>query len=754
MDTEKFILGPNNKAEALKNLQRAVEIGMNFKLQESVASKSISADDVSRIITTLDRDPASMDDLFREFEELVLPFCTNFASPRFMGFPDAANSVASISGAVIADFLQQNLINQSFCGPSATFVEIAVLQWLREAVGYDTYPIGNIWDVGGVVTSGGTLSNALAMMLAREAHGEDVMNKGVSPGSRFRIVIPEGIGHYSVRAAQRWLGCGNQLLQVKTNGYKYDLKSLEQTLKAHKGQIMAVVAYAGDSRTMTVEDFESVHDLVRYIDPGIWLHADACHGFSLGFSPVLKERICGIEKFDSVTTDPHKVLLTPYVVSTLLVREPQKMQLITTTSDLIMSEDFAFGQITPFLGSRSWNSLKLWFMMKNFGKSGLAELIERRCALAKYLHDKLKEDKDFITLNEPEINAVAFIYDGNGALGTVAEMNAISRAVHKRILQEGKYHLHQFSIPDDGVICPGAVIYPLRFMCGNPLTTGSEIDAMVEYVRLLCRQESEKQSRKVVSALSAGLGNSFAPLQEGNLNASEYNPLIASLLRQIDAAIGDKTPYFVCVYGSMAYGAQRRSSDIDVFVAVPKVTKALTNLIGKTVRAFHKGNGLTIDNEVPFRNKLCVSLDDLRAAVNLSGLQLGAHGSIEIPQVKKSKEFLGSIQIRHRLLFNALTTPHVTGGTLAAEGFVFAAQQNLSLLSYDLCASRSLLPTFENRMSVLLAGTDGATGEDYLGYKNYPKVIENIASILRAQELPIDSAAELLSSLKMRSLSM
>jgi L-2,4-diaminobutyrate decarboxylase len=667
-----------------------------------------------------------------------------------MGFPDAANSVASISGALIANFLQQNLINQSFCGPSATFVEIAVLQWLRETVGYNTYPISNIWDVGGVVTSGGTLSNALAMMLARESHGEDVMNRGISPGSRFRIVIPEGIGHYSVRAAQRWLGCGNQLLQVKTSGYKYDLKSLEQTLKAHKGQIMAVVAYAGDSRTMTVEKFEAVHDLVREIDPSIWLHADACHGFSLGFSPILKERIGGIEKFDSVTTDPHKVMLTPYVVSTLLVREPQKMQLITTTSDLIMSEDFAFGQITPFLGSRSWNSLKLWFMMKNFGKSGLAELIERRCALAKYLHGRLKQDSDFVTLNEPEINAVAFIYNDNGAIATVAEMNAISRAVHKRILQEGRYHLHQFSIPDDGIICPGAVIYPLRFMSGNPLTTESEVDEMIEYVRSLCRQESEKQSRQAINVqLSAGVSDSITSSQGDNLNANEYNPLIASLLRQIDAAIGSKTPYFVCVYGSMAYGAQSRSSDIDVFVAVPKVTNKLANAIGKTIRAFHKANGLTIDNEVPFRNKLCVSLDDLRAAVNLSGLQLSAQGAIEIPFVQKSKEFLGSTQIRYRLLFNALTTPHVTGGTLVAEGFANTAEQNLSLLSYDLCTSRALLPSFENRMTVLLADKDGATGEDYLGYKNYPKVIENLASILRAQELPIDSVAELLSSLKM-----
>jgi hypothetical protein len=63
-----------------------------------------------------------------------------------MGFPDAGNSVASLSGAVLYNFIQQNLINQLFCGPSATFVEIAVLQWLRETVGYSVGEVKDIWD--------------------------------------------------------------------------------------------------------------------------------------------------------------------------------------------------------------------------------------------------------------------------------------------------------------------------------------------------------------------------------------------------------------------------------------------------------------------------------------------------------------------------------------------------------------------------------------------------------------------------------
>jgi len=100
---------------------------------------------------------------------------------------------------------------------------------------------------------------------------------------------------------------------------------LKKKLVENKGKVMCVVAYAGDSRTMTVDNFGKVAEIVKSVDPNIWLHADACHGFSLGFSNNLRHMIKGIEQFDSISLDPHKVLVTPYVISTLLVKDPKKL---------------------------------------------------------------------------------------------------------------------------------------------------------------------------------------------------------------------------------------------------------------------------------------------------------------------------------------------------------------------------------------------------------------------------------------------
>lgn len=481
-------INQSSKDWALSVFTEAIKTGLNFKLQENVRKGDMSQLDPADLIEEMPIQGMSITDIQEEFNNKFLPFSYNFAAPKFMGFPDAGNSIAAIAGNIVADFLQQNLINQSFCSPSGTFAEISVIRWLREVVGYcNSSNIKDIFDVGGVITGGGTASNTIGMLLARENYRPSTMSKGVSINEDFYIVIPKGIGHYSIKSAQMWVGCGNRLLEVETNNFRYNLTKLKKTLQDYKGRIMAVVAYAGDSRTMTVDHFDKIAKIVRSIDQNIWLHADACHGFSLGFSDKLKAKITGIELFDSITTDPHKVMNTPYAVSALLVKDPQKLRSVSSVSDLIMQEQFAFGQITPFLGSKPWLSLKLWFVLKNLGKEGFAKIIEDRHQRAIELADLINKDSDFILINKVDINAVAFMYTGSTNHNwSIEDLNNLNKDIHKRIISEGVYHLHQFSIPDSsGTILKDATIYPLRYMSGNPLIVKNDLNDMLNYVKFI-----------------------------------------------------------------------------------------------------------------------------------------------------------------------------------------------------------------------------------------------------------------------------
>ena len=130
-----LILNKENKTYAKKCLNEIVDMGLNFKLQENFREKHVSKDMIEKIFK-MPINTTGLEEIITFVKEEILPYCSNFGTEKFMGFPDAGNSIAGISGAVLSDFLQQNLINSSFCAPIATYMEIAVINWLRHIVGY------------------------------------------------------------------------------------------------------------------------------------------------------------------------------------------------------------------------------------------------------------------------------------------------------------------------------------------------------------------------------------------------------------------------------------------------------------------------------------------------------------------------------------------------------------------------------------------------------------------------------------------
>jgi len=489
------MLTPQTAARFAAGFKQLIDVGMRFKLRDEIYQRRWDPERIrDRLVHDLPEDPTVLPDIVEDFLYSVLPLCKNENSPYFLGFGDTGDDPAALAGGLLGLFTQQNLINQSFDAPSATFVEIAVLRWLRQLIGYANLPVPEVtcvWNVGGLVTPGGTASNTVAMMLAREHKAPGCMTRGVTDPGQFGVIVPRGIGHYSVKSALTWIGCGSQVIEVDTVDFRYDLGALRRTLRQHQGRIMAVVAYAGDSRTQTIENLRAVHDLVRSVDEKIWLHIDACWGFVCTFSDALRARIEGIADYDSVTVDPHKVMAVPYSVSALLTKIPENLRLIASYSDLIMQEDFAFGQVTPFIGTKPWASLKLWMMMRAHGRTGLARLVERRLDITQRFVAALDRRPRFLRLHDPDLTAVAFLYlptDIDPDRPDIDRINSLNQEIHRRILDEGRWHLHQFSIPDPGRLQTGAILYPLRFMGANPRIEQHHIDGVLDHVETLAAE--------------------------------------------------------------------------------------------------------------------------------------------------------------------------------------------------------------------------------------------------------------------------
>lgn len=482
MDEFNFI-NEESRNFAKEVFDKVVDTGLDFKLRDNMFEER-KVQFINDFDLHAPQQGESIQAILDYFNKNVLPYSANFATSKFMGFPDAGNSIAGTAGAIFSEFMQQNLINSSFFATVATYMEIQAISWLRESSGYKIPDeVNSVSDIGGVMTYGGTGSNVTALLLARENHLKNTMHTGVQDPTKFKVVVPQGIGHYSVASSMRWLGLGDNIIEVPTHNFRYDLDALKRALQENYGNIMAVVAYAGDSRTQTIERLDSVADIVKDADPSIWLHADAANGFVLSFSEKLKYKIKGIEKFDSIATDPHKVLMVPYSLSVLLLKNPENIDLIRNESDLILQDDFSLGKSTPFIGSKSWASLRLWFVLKQMGVKKVAEIIDDRYQLAQHLKNRLIEKGKFKILNDVDFSSVAFLYIPNGVTD-IEKINDVNVKMYEQMMVDGKYYLHQFPIQDDKQIFKNNnhKLYPLRYMAGNPNITVNDIDEMVNYV--------------------------------------------------------------------------------------------------------------------------------------------------------------------------------------------------------------------------------------------------------------------------------
>lgn len=475
-----MILNSKNEKESLQFFCQILDLGIGFKNQNQIKRKTLT----EKIISDIQSEdiPVSGENVkivLAEFENNILPYCVNVSNPKFVGFPYAGNSVAAIGADIMKSFSQQNLMNQDW-SPIATQMELSLIKWLRKLVGYKiaTKKIKNIFFAGGMVTTGGSMSNIIALLLAKKNIGNDHQK-------RKYILIPKGITHYSINKASDFFGCG-EVIEVDSKDFKYNLDDLKEKLAKFNNKILAVVAFAGDSKTGTIDDFQKIRDVVKSYDSKIWLHADACHGFCLEFSDKLKYKLNGIEEFDSISADPHKDLFTPYPLSFLLFKNSGFLRIMADSKKMAEEEGlFDFGRITPFLGSRAWDSLKLWFLLKNLGSSGICKYIDQLNDVTQFAWETLSNDMDFRVIKEPDFNSVLFYYCGSDKLQQL-KLDNLNYQIYKKIKNKGEFFLHSSKICLDTQ--KTKQIRVLRLMVGNPNCDKTTVLEMVNYLKKIANE--------------------------------------------------------------------------------------------------------------------------------------------------------------------------------------------------------------------------------------------------------------------------
>jgi glutamate/tyrosine decarboxylase-like PLP-dependent enzyme len=322
---------------------------------------------------------------------------------------------------------------------------------------------------GGVSQPGGSAANQSSMVIARNVLFPGTKVEGL--GGRKWVVFTSAHGHYSVEKAAQICGFGSSAVRsvpVDSEGRMRPeaLDAMIEEAKKKGETPFYVNATAGTTVLGSFDPLDKISDVCR--KHGLWMHVDGSWGGPVIFSENQKrEKLKGVERADSITLCPHKMMNVPLTCTFLLAKDLREFQkgmtlpagyLFHSSSPEKGGEQEANGvrqqeteedeeeywdlaDLTPQCGRRG-DSLKLYLTWLYYGTSGLAASIDQAFSIAEDLADLVDRNKDFslVSTNPPPCLQVCFYYkkcaeaDDRSSGSTAADINSkrteqISRAL-------------------------------------------------------------------------------------------------------------------------------------------------------------------------------------------------------------------------------------------------------------------------------------------------------------------------------------
>lgn len=375
-----------------------------------------------------------------QFARDVAPHAMQVPSPRYFGQFNPAPLAIGVWADALCSSLNQNA-GAWRNGPTSAMIESQVISWLCELIGYGP-------EAFGVLASGGSEANLIALKCARDRVSPEIARSGARDGSNLTVFTSEQC-HYSVEKSLDIIGLGRESLRKIPTDERFHVR-LDKLQEAIATDIDAgrrpfcIVGVAGTTATGVIDDLPALADIAREHD--CWFHVDAAYGGALAFSAKHKSKLRGIAVADSVTFDPHKWMFVPFSCGATLVRDGHRI--LRNSFDMspdYLAEDrgfddaqydfFRYGQ----MGTRRFNSLKLWMCFKFMGKHGYSKSVENHIELTEYLAARLDASPDFERVGQVETAVCCFRYLPERVPAmSPREQDDLQQALQQRIEKSGK----------------------------------------------------------------------------------------------------------------------------------------------------------------------------------------------------------------------------------------------------------------------------------------------------------------------------
>jgi L-2,4-diaminobutyrate decarboxylase len=488
--TQKDLFHAESMEEYLEAIQKTSQAVQRFLEQNQRPFSGISPAQLRQQFKNInfEQPHADYDALLEEVDQLYTRHAIAFHHPRYVAHLNCPILIPAIAAEVMVSAINSSLDtwDQSAGG---TLMEQKLVEWTCKEIGFDAQS-------DGVFTSGGTQSNLMALLLARDDFSLKHLQHNIKThglprqGHRFRIFVSE-MAHFSIQKNASILGLGEQaVVKIKTDCcYRMNSVLLQDAIERElqQGNIpIAVVGTAGTTDFGNIDPLEEIGRLAHKYQ--LWYHIDAAYGCGLLLSKTHRKLIKGIEMADSVTTDYHKSFFQPVSSSAFLVKEKHRLGLLTHYADYLNpkqhEEEGLPNQVNKSIQTtRRFDALKLWFTLRLMGKEKLGQYIDTIIDTAQQTSVLLEHHPDFQLMNHSDISALVFRYSPKKY--PLADSCAMNQYIKRKMFSAGEALVAGTKINQK---------FYLKFTLLNPLTSISDIKSILNLIKTYGNEYIELES--------------------------------------------------------------------------------------------------------------------------------------------------------------------------------------------------------------------------------------------------------------------
>lgn len=410
-------------------LSRTAEIAAGYLA--SVAERPVGAEASlaelrAALRVPLDHEPRPALQVVEELVAAAEPGLVGSQGPRYFGFVIGGGLEAAIAADWLTSVWDQNAGGYPVA-PSAAVAEEVACEWLLDLLGLPA-------EAGVGLTTGCQMAHFTCLAAARHRvladAGWDVEADGLFGAPPIRVLVGAK-AHTTVFAALRMLGLGSRRVEVVPADDQGRMRPSELARMLPRGQGPAiVVAQVGEVNTGAVDAMPEIGRLAR--EHGAWCHVDGAFGLWAAASPNLRNLVAGVAEADSWATDAHKLLNVPYDCGLAIVRD--------RAAHVAAMNSFAGAEYIPQPEhderyeaewvpefSRRARGFAVYAALRELGRRGVAELVERCCGCARLMAEELARDPRATVLNDVVLNQVLVRFSADGANVTDEVIDAVQR---------------------------------------------------------------------------------------------------------------------------------------------------------------------------------------------------------------------------------------------------------------------------------------------------------------------------------------